>query len=176
MASAYSDDEEITLQLPKLKYEEVPGKRGGTLYQTEDNHLYRSATYSWWFSLTTSCQLWNSFRFNRNLSDDRKFVYCFHVRITKDATVTEKCNASGILHSSTEEIELQKAHNHSPDLSLLQKFKIRAKILHAAEVTTKPLNMVFKDVTRNEEGAMLVGYPAMTRLVKIFFRWQLVVN
>ena len=42
MASAYSDDEEITLQLPKLKYEEVTGKRGGTLYQTEDNHLFFS--------------------------------------------------------------------------------------------------------------------------------------
>ena len=42
MASAYSDDEEIALQLPKFKYDEVPGKRGGTLYQTED----RSATYS----------------------------------------------------------------------------------------------------------------------------------
>ena len=36
------DDDEVTLMVRKMKYEEVKGKRGGTFYHTpNDDHLYR---------------------------------------------------------------------------------------------------------------------------------------
>lgn len=41
MAASKDPDDEVTLQLPPMKYNEVPGKRGGVLYHTEDDHLYR---------------------------------------------------------------------------------------------------------------------------------------
>ena len=92
------------------------------------------------------------------MPQDKKFLYCYHVRLTKDATVTEKCYGSGVLDPNTGFITLKKAHNHAPDTKLLTTLKIRAKVLGAAESSNAPLNQVFKGATRGEEGSELVAY------------------
>ena len=77
LAVTDSDDEEVTLMIRKMTYEEVLGKRDGVFYHTElDNHLYR---------------------FNRPAKNNKKFVYCYHVKLTKDAEVKEKCKGFGVI-------------------------------------------------------------------------------
>ena len=73
------DDDEVCLMLRKMPYEELTGRRGGVFYHTQDDgHLYR---------------------FNKPIkSDPNKIgVYCYHIKITKDATVREKCKAYGVI-------------------------------------------------------------------------------
>ena len=124
------------------EYEEVPSKRGGTLYLTPDNqHLYR---------------------FNKKRGE-KVFVYCYHIRLTKDAQVLEKCKAFGELHTETKTLELSTGHNHEPDVQLLKKLKIRQKVLDASSTAKVPLNEAFKDATRGQDGADLVSYAEMYR-------------
>ena len=59
-------------------------------------------------------------------------------------------------------------HNHAPDIPLLQKLKLKKKLLTAAENSTAPLNQVFKDVARGEQGAGLVGFGNMSRYTSKF--------
>lgn len=92
------------------------------------------------------------------MPEDKKFLYCYHVKLTKDATVTEKCYSSGVLDPNSGFIKLNKAHNHAPDSTLLKRLKIRAKVLGEAESSNAPLNQVFKGATRCEEGSELVAY------------------
>ena len=125
-----------------MEYEDVPAKRGGTLYLTpSDNHLYR---------------------YNKKRGE-KTFVYCYHIRITKDAQVTEKCKAFGELHTDSKILELKTGHNHEPDVPLLKKLKIRQKVLTASCTAKVPLNEAFKDATRGEDGADLVSYAEMYR-------------
>ena len=73
------DDDEVCLMLRKMPYEELTGKRGGVFYHTQDDgHLYR---------------------FNKPIKNDpnKIGVYCNHIKITKDATVKEKCKACGVI-------------------------------------------------------------------------------
>ena len=74
-----------------------------------------------------------------------------------------KCKGSAILDPLTSRIEGKAPHNHSPDMELLQKLKIKKKVLDAAKNSNAPLNVVFKDATRGEPGASLVGYGSMVR-------------
>ena len=45
MAASQEPDDEVTLQLPPMQCTEVPGKRGGILYHTDDDHLYRLVNF-----------------------------------------------------------------------------------------------------------------------------------
>ena len=68
------EDLEITFS---LTFEEVPGKRkGSVLYQTCDDHLWRS---------------------NKKLSDTKRYLYSYHFIPTVDSRVTTKCHATAIL-------------------------------------------------------------------------------
>ena len=128
-----------------MEYEEVAGKRESTLYHTAgDNHLYR---------------------FNRplNAAGSKLYVYCYHVKITRNAEVTEECHASGVLDREAKQISLSRPHNHEPDLRLLSRLRVRNKILQEAEVSDAPLAQVFKDATCGMEGAELVEYGSMYR-------------
>ena len=139
------DDEEITFMVRKMKYEELPGKRKGTFFHTpNDDHIYRR---------------------NKNAKDNKKFVACYHVKLTNDRDVNiveEKCSGYGVLDPETREIKITNAHNHEPDLTLLKKLQIRNKILTEVANTTTPLNQVFHDATRGVEGAELVGWPTIS--------------
>ena len=44
----------------------MTGKRGGVFYKTVNNHLYR---------------------FNKPAKNNKVFLYCYHVRITKDSPI-----------------------------------------------------------------------------------------
>ena len=66
-----------------MEYQEVPGKRGGVFYQTTDDHLYR---------------------FNRKGKDNKIWVYCYHIKLTRDAEVTQKCKVFGVLDPEVRKI------------------------------------------------------------------------
>ena len=129
-----------------MEYEEVPGKRGGVFYGTQDNHLYR---------------------FNKNAKDGKVFVYCFHVKITKDAAVTEQCKAKGVLDPVSRTIQVTQPHNHDADVALLNLLKLRKKALDSASTSKLPLNEAFKDAVRGQDGADLVSYAQMYRYVPL---------
>ena len=89
------DDDEVTMMVRKMKYEEVKGKRGGTFYHTPtDGHIYR---------------------FNRNGKDNKT---------TKDASIKEQCFGRAVLDPETKEIKITTPHNHTPDMILLQKLNV----------------------------------------------------
>ena len=88
-----------------MDYEEVEGKRGGIFYHTTaDNPLYR---------------------FNKKASGGKIGLYCFHVKNTKDSSVTEKCLGKAILDPESCKIEVTQDHSHEPDEELLKKLKVR---------------------------------------------------
>ena len=134
------DDDEVTLMVRKMKYEEVPGRKKGVFYHTPcDDHLYR---------------------FSKKAKNEKKYVACYHVRLTNDRDVNvvkEKCTGFGVLDPVSKEIKITSPHNHAPDINLLKRLKIRDTILKAAANSTAPLSQVFNDATRGEPGAELVG-------------------
>ena len=126
-----------------MDYEEVDSKRGGIFYHTpEDKHLYR---------------------FNKNMKDGRAGLYCYHVKITKDSSITEQCKGKAILNPESRKIEVTQGHTHEPDEDLLKKLTLRKKILSEAASSKMPLNEVFKSATRGEEGAELLAYGELYR-------------
>ena len=126
-----------------MDYEEVEGKRGGIFYHTTaDNHLYR---------------------FNKKASGGKIGLYCFHVKNTKDSSVTEKCFGKAILDPESCKIEVTQDHSHEPDEELLKKLKLRKKIFTEAATSRMPLNEVFKSATRGEEGAKHLAYGTVYR-------------
>ena len=105
-----------------------------------------------------------NFRWNHNNKDGTKFLYCYHIKDTKERTIKVKCKSSAILDPLTRRIEPNSPpHNHPPDTVLLQKLQIKKKVMEAAKNSNGPLNMVFKDATRGQPGAGLVGYGSMSR-------------
>ena len=102
-------------------------------------------------------------RWHRDLKDGTKFLYCYHIKDTKDRSIKVKCKGSAILDPSALRIEGKVPHNHSPDTELLQKLKIKQKVIEAAKKSNAALNVVFKDATRGQPGASLVGYGSMAR-------------
>ena len=142
------EDLEVTFS---MTYEEVPGKRKGSVhYQTCDNHLWRV---------------------NRKLSDTKKYLYCYHFIPTVDSKVTAKCNATAILDLDKRRIVPSdtKLHNHDPDMELLELLKLRDKVLSRAESTNVKLSQVFDDVTTGQPGACRLGYFALSRWVAFEF-------
>ena len=130
-----SDDEEVTFS---LTCEEIPGKRKGSImYRTTDDHLWR---------------------INRKQSETKRFMYCYHSKITVDARVKKECNARGIMEMTAQRIVMSKPHNHEPDRELLDVLKLRQRVLTAAETSTVKLSHVFNDATRGQEGACRFGY------------------
>ena len=123
-----------------MEFEEVTGKRGGVFYKTVDNHLYR---------------------FNKPAKNNKVFLYCYHVRITKDSSVTEKCHATALLDPDAKVILTSKKHHHEPDMQLLKCLKLRNKVLNEAGTSNAPLNNVFKEATRGEEGGDRLSYAQM---------------
>ena len=108
-----SDDEEVTFS---LTCEEIPGKRKGSImYRTTDDHLWR---------------------INRKQSETKRFMYCYHSKITVDARVKKECNARGIMEMTAQRIVMSKPHNHEPDRELLDVLKLRQIALTAAETST----------------------------------------
>ena len=137
-----SDDEEVTFS---LTCEEIPGKRKGSImYRTTDDHLWR---------------------INRKQSETKRFMYCYHSKITVDARVKKECNARGIMEMTAQRIVMSKPHNHEPDRELLDVLKLRQRVLTAAETSTVKLSHVFNDATRGQEGACRFGYHPMSRFV-----------
>ena len=137
-----SDDEEVTFS---LTCEEIPGKRKGSfMYRTTDDHLWR---------------------INRKQSETKRFMYCYHSKITVDARVKKECNARGIMEMTAQRIVMSKPHNHEPDRELLNVLKLRQRVLTAAETSTVKLSHVFNDATRGQEGACRFGYHPMSRFV-----------
>ena len=138
------DDDDVTMMVRKTKYEEVPGRKKGVFYHTPlDDHLYR---------------------FSKKAKNEKKYVACYHVRLTNDRNVNiikEKCTGFGVLDPVTKEIKITSPHNHEPDIDLLKKLKIRDTILQAAANSTDPLRQVFHDATRGVPGADLVGLVGM---------------
>ena len=131
----YDDDVEVSFS---LTYEEVPGKRkNSVLFQTSDDHLWRK---------------------NRKLSETKIYLYCYHSITTVDSRVTEKCQATGMLHLNSQRIVPKKPHNHDPDRELLNLLKLREKVLSTAESTNDRLSQVFDDATRGQEGACRLGF------------------
>ena len=131
-----------------MDYEEVDGKRGGVFYHTDvDNHLYR---------------------FNKKTKEGKIGLYCFHVKITKDSSITEQCKGKAILDPESRKIELTQPHTHEPDEELLKKLKVRKKVLSEAATLKMPLNEVFKNATRGEEGAEHLAYGTVYRYVHLF--------
>ena len=101
------------------------------------------------------------YRLNRPLDgeDSKRFVYCYHIRITRHSRFSEICHASGILDREAKTITLTKPHNHEPDMRLLSSLRIRNKILEETVRTPfTPLKVVYKNATHGEEGADLVEY------------------
>ena len=122
-----------------MDYEEVDSKRGGIFHQTpEDKHLYR---------------------FNKKMKDGRAGLYCYHVKITKDSSITEQCKGKAILNPESRKIEV----SHEPDESLLKKLILRKKILSEAASSKMLLNEVLKSATRGEEGVELLAYGEIYR-------------
>ena len=73
--------------------------------------------------------------------------------------------------SESKQLKITTPHNHQPDLKLLHRLKVRKAVLDAAASSSDQLNQVFNDATRGVEGAELVGYGTMYRLViKIQFK------
>ena len=139
------DDSEVSFS---FTYEEVPGKRkNSVLYQTTDDHLWRS---------------------NKKLSETKKYLYCYHFITTVDSRVTKKCHATAILDLNSRRIVPKKPHNHDPDHELLNLLKLREKVLSKAESSNVRLNQVFDDATRGQEGACRLGFYTMSRWVKNF--------
>ena len=139
------EDDEITLMVRKMKFEELPGKRGAIFFHTpNDGHIYR---------------------FNKKAKDNKKFVACYHVKLTKDRDeniIKEKCKGYGVLDPETKEVKITNAHNHRADLNLVKKLQIRDKILTETANSTESLSQVFNDATRGVDGAELVGFPSIT--------------
>ena len=137
------DDEEVTMMVRKMKYEEVPGRGIGVFYHTpSDDHLYRK---------------------NR-AKNGQQYVACYHSRLTNDRDVNvvkDKCTGFAVLDPQTKEIKITSPHNHPPDLNLLKRLKIRDTILKAAANSTASLSQVFHDSTRGAPGAELVGLPSI---------------
>ena len=129
-----------------MEYEEVAANRAGSsMYLTKvDNHLYR-------------------LKGPLDGEDNKRFVYCYHNRITRHAQVKDKCYGCGVLDREAKTIRLTKPHNHEPDLRLLSRLRIRNKILQETLSSDAPLKEVFKNATLGEEGADLVGYSSISR-------------
>ena len=129
-----------------MEYEEIEGKMAGSfMYLTKaDNHLYRLNT-------------------PLDNEDNKRFVYCYHVKMTRDAQIRENCYARGVLDREAKTIRLTKSHNHEPDTRLLSLIRLRNKILQETLNSDAPLREVFKNATLGEEGADLLAFSSMYR-------------
>ena len=147
------EDLEVTFS---LTYEEIPGKRkNSVLWHTADDHLWRK---------------------NRNMSETKKYLYCYHSMSTVDSRVTNKCPATAMLDLNTRRIVPKKPHNHEPDLELLDLLKLRDKVLSKAESSNVRLCQVFEDETRGQEGACRLGFYTMSRWVTHEFSIECVIH
>ena len=67
----------------------------------------------------------------------------------------------------SKQLKISTPHNHPPDCNLLRKLQLRRKVLDAAASSSGQLMHVFHDATRGEEGAELLGYGTMYRIMQI---------
>ena len=100
-----SGDEEVTFS-PNLclGVEHVPGgKKGGRGYfKTDDGHLFRA---------------------NKKMSKDEEpeklyFMYCYHFRTTRLASIDVKCKGTGVMNETTLQFFPRRRHNHDPGMKL----------------------------------------------------------